>query len=204
MTLSSLARARAIESRPSFAHAELRPHAGRASLALREERAGDAPAREALLDEAFGPDRFARTSESLRAGRSPARGLALVGVHEGALVGTLRLWRVEAGGVPALLLGPLAVARSHRALGVGGALTRMALARAAALGHRAVLLVGDAAYYERFGFSAAPAQGLDLPGPVERARFLALELVPGALAGARGLVVPAGARRREQRAARAA
>jgi len=178
---------------PNYAFALLRPHAGRSPLVIREERAGDVSARERLLDDAFGPARFAKTSEALRAGRAPARGLALAAFHEGALVGTVRLWPVDAGGAPALLLGPLAVAASHRAMGVGGALMRMALARAAALGHRAVLLVGDAPYYARFGFSAALTRDLDLPGPVERARFLALELAPGALAKASGLVRPTGA-----------
>ena len=68
-----------------------------------------------------------------------------------------------------------------------------ALARARALGHAAVLLVGDAPYYARFGFSAEAAAALMLPGPYERERFLAFELVPGALDGARGLVAATGA-----------
>jgi predicted N-acetyltransferase YhbS len=69
---------------------------------------------------------------------------------------------------------------------------REALTRAAALGHGAVLLVGDAPYYERFGFSAEKTGSLYLPGRYERRRFLALELRPGALEGARGLVSAAG------------
>jgi predicted N-acetyltransferase YhbS len=87
------------------------------------------------------------------------------------------------------LLGPLAVARSHRSLGIGARLMREALWRAAMLGHKAVLLVGDASYYARFGFEAAPTAGLDLPGPVDRARFLAFEIEDGALDGAEGMVV---------------
>ena len=65
---------------------------------------------------------------------------------------------------------------------------RLGLLKARDLGHKAVLLVGDAPYYERFGFSRVGAENLDLPGPVDLARFLALELQPGALAGAKGLV----------------
>ena len=60
------------------------------------------------------------------------------------------------------------------------------------LGHRAIVLVGDAPYYSRFGFSAEKTAGLRMPGPFERHRLLALELVPGALDGARGLLRPAG------------
>ncbi len=60
-----------------------------------------------------------------------------------------------------------------------------ALGRAESLGHGAVLLVGDAPYYARFGFDRALAEGLTLPGPFERARFLGLELRAGALAAPR-------------------
>jgi predicted N-acetyltransferase YhbS len=96
-----------------------------------------------------------------------------------------------------LLLGPLAIARSHRSIGIGSALMREALRRAAAAGHRAVLLVGDAPYYGRFGFEASLTRGLDLPGPVERARFLGFEIAPFALAGAEGTVAAADAPARQ-------
>ena len=108
------------------------------------------------------------------------------------LVGTLRLWHVSAGGIPALVLGPLAVEASSRKLGVGTALITRALAAATARGHRAVILLGDAPYYARFGFSAEKMAELSLPGPFERERLLGLELEAGALDGARGMVVPTG------------
>lgn len=162
--------------------------------AIRGERLEDAPAREALLEAAFGAQRFQKTSERLRAGRLPADGLALVANDGDALVGTVRLWSVRAGGVEALMLGPLAVAQSHRGLGVGARLMREAIARAARRGHKAILLVGDAPYYARFGFAASRTERLALPGPVDRARFLGLELVPGAFGNAEGLVVATGLR----------
>jgi predicted N-acetyltransferase YhbS len=56
-----------------------------------------------------------------------------------------------------------------------------------------VLLVGDEPFYRRFGFCRALTEQLRLPGPFERERFLGLELVPGALAGARGVVTATGA-----------
>ncbi len=145
------------------------------AFTMRAERPQDVPAREALLDGAFGAARFKKTSARLRDGRLPAEGLALVAEDGAALIGTVRLWPVCAGGVDALLLGPLAVARSHRCLGVGASLMRQAIERAAASGHRAILLVGDAPYYASFGFSAALTARLALPGPVDRARFLGLE-----------------------------
>jgi predicted N-acetyltransferase YhbS len=91
------------------------------------------------------------------------------------------------------MLGPLAVVPEAQGRGVGGALMRDALARAERLGHAAILLVGAAPYYERFGFAAEATEGLALPGPYERARFLGRELTPGALAGAAGLVRATGA-----------
>ena len=69
---------------------------------------------------------------------------------------------------------------------------RHALAEAARLGHAAILLVGDAPYYGRFGFSADKTGALAMPGPYERHRLLALELVEGALDGAHGTVKAAG------------
>jgi predicted N-acetyltransferase YhbS len=158
-------------------------------ITIRRERAADAAAREALLDEAYGPIRFTKTSEKLRAGRLPAAGLAFVAVEGGRLVGTLRLWSAAAGmGRDSLLLGPLAVAPSHRNRGIGSALMRRALRDARRRGHKSVLLVGDAPYYGRFGFSAEKTAKLWMPGPYEPHRLLGCELVPGALDGARGLI----------------
>jgi predicted N-acetyltransferase YhbS len=156
---------------------------------IRHEKAADAVAREALLDAAYGPVRLTKPSERLRAGRRPARGLSFVAVEGGRIVGTVRLWEVSAGaGRPALLLGPLAVHPDCRNRGIGSALMRQALAEASQRGHAAVLLVGDASYYGRFGFSAALTGRLWLPGPYEQHRLLGHELQSGALEGARGLL----------------
>jgi len=88
---------------------------------------------------------------------------------------------------------PLAVDPMSRALGVGAALMSHALAAAKARGHGAVILLGDAPYYARFGFSALKTAELSLPGPFERDRLLGLELRAGALDGAWGMIVPTGA-----------
>src|SRR5690349_19641233 len=146
-----------------------------APFAIRAERASDVVAREALLDACFGENRQMRTCQRLRDGRVPAEGLAFSAVHQGCLVGTLRLWHVSAGGCPALMLGPLAVEVSSRKLGVGTALMDHALAAAKARGHRAVILLGDAPYYARFGFTAQKTGQLSLPGPFERERLLGIE-----------------------------
>jgi predicted N-acetyltransferase YhbS len=162
-------------------------------VTIREEKFSDALAREVLLDEAYGADRFTKTSARLREGRLPAAGLSLVAIHRGRLVGTVRLWPVTAGPArAALLLGPLAVHPEHRNRGIGATLMRRVIARARLAGHHAILLVGDAAYYERFGFTDASTGELWMPGHFQRERLLALELRSGALAGARGLIAATG------------
>ena len=165
-------------------------------ITLRHERPADIPAREALLDQAFGGNRRRKTSERLREGRLPAEGLAFVAADGKRVVGTARLWNVVCGsGQPALLLGPVAVEADCRNRGIGAALVRTSVREARRLGHGAVILVGDAPYYSRFGFAGEKtAAGLKLPGPFERHRLLALELVPGALDGARGMVSATGRR----------
>src|SRR5579885_52437 len=158
------------------------------------EASAEAGAREALLDLALGKRRRKKSSERLRENRLPADGLSFSAkLGNGRLVGTLRLWHISAGANrPALLLGPLAVHPAYQKRGIGSALMFEAIASAKARGDRAVILVGDEPYYRRFGFSNALTSGLHMPGPFERHRLLALELVPGALADAHGLITAAG------------
>jgi len=163
-------------------------------ILIRDEAPADAGAREALLDRAFGPARFFKTCERLRERRLAASGLSFAAEDgDGRLIGTLRFWHVALGDRAGLMLGPLAVAEAARGLGLGSALMEAGLERARDLGHRAVMLVGDAPYYERFGFSAAHTERLTMPGWVDRARFLGLELAANALDGAQGLVRATGA-----------
>lgn len=171
-------------------------------VTIRHERPADIIARETVLDRAFGASRHEKPSQRLRDGRAPARGLSFVATEHGRIVGTVRLWNVMAGGRAALLLGPLAVAPEAQSRGIGAALMGRALAEARRLGHQAVLLVGDVAYYGRFGLSAEKTDRLTLAGRHDP-RLLALELVPGALDGAAGVLQATGeplhARRRAGR-----
>ena len=134
-------------------------------IRIETETHNDGLARERLLDRAMGADRTLKPSEKLRAGRLPAEGLALVARDGDRLVGSVRLWHVAAGGRPALLLGPLAIDPALQGRGVGGGLMQVALNRAALAGHKAVILVGDPEYYERFGFTRSTVGGLVMPGP---------------------------------------
>ncbi len=158
-------------------------------IQLVHERPEHAPAVERLVDSAFGEERWAKTCQRLRDGRRPLPGLSLVALDGENLVGTVRLWRIGAGRRRTLLLGPLAVDARCREQGIGSALMEAAIEAARDAGEESLLLVGDAPYYERFGFSRDLTGGLWLPGPVDRKRFLACELAPGALAKAEGPVL---------------
>lgn len=158
-----------------------------------QEVAGDMPERERLLDRVMGPERFGKGSERLRRGRSPSHGLSFVASNSHALIGTVRLWDVTADdirgcAVPMLMLGPLAVDTSHAGSGVGSALVRHAIGAASSMGHGAIALVGDPEYYGRFGFDAVTAARISMPGQFERRRMLGIELIPGWLDAAHGML----------------
>jgi predicted N-acetyltransferase YhbS len=173
------------------------PTIAAAPYVIRAESGSDIAAREFLLDVCFGASRHARTCQRLRDGRLPAEGLAFSVDYQGRLVGTIRLWHVDAGGRAALMLGPLAVDPAMRTFGIGAALMTHAIAEATARGHGAILLLGDAPYYARFGFTPAKMDALALPGPFERERLLGLEMKPDALDRARGIILPSGKRVRK-------
>ncbi|MGL4488143.1 MAG: GNAT family N-acetyltransferase [Rhizobiaceae bacterium] len=158
----------------------------------------EAAQREALLDRAMGPGRKRKSSEKLRRGRLAAEGLSFVARNDdGAVIGTVRLWNVAAtcvrrGQAEALLLGPLAVDPFYNGKGIGSALMHSAIGEAKRLEHGAIILVGDAEYYKRFGFTAEKTGDLFMPGPFEKSRLLALELQDGAVDGMRGVLFATG------------
>jgi predicted N-acetyltransferase YhbS len=159
-------------------------------IEYRCERPEDAGQIEQLLDRAFGPGRFAKTAYRLREEVDFIPQLSLAAWEDGRMRGSLRYWPVEIGDActPALLLGPLAVDPEHRGRGIALRLMQQSLEKAAGMGHKIVVLVGDEPYYARVGFSAQAARTLRMPGPVDRARLLARELSPGALEEISGLI----------------
>jgi predicted N-acetyltransferase YhbS len=162
-------------------------------MMIRHERLSDVDARETLLDDAFGETRTRKSSERLREDRLPAEGLSFIASEGRRVIGTARLWNVACGnGHSALLLGPVAVAEDCRSRGLGGAMVRRAIQTARKLGYGAIVLVGDPAYYNRFGFSGEKTGALWMPGPFERHRLLGRELKTGALDSARGMIAATG------------
>lgn len=142
---------------------------------------------EALYDLCFAPGREALSSYRLRDGVAPVADLCLTARDdEAVLAGAIRFWPVRVGGQAALLLGPIAVHPTRQGEGLGGALMRESLARAARGGWQRVMLVGDAPYYGRFGFSRLA--GVRMPPPTNPDRVLGRALVPGAWEGVTGEV----------------
>jgi predicted N-acetyltransferase YhbS len=158
-------------------------------LDIRLEHLSDEPALSALSAQAFGPGRFARSAYRIREGIAPIAPLCLTAWREGAIVGGIRFTAIAVGGKEGgLLLGPLVVDPVHAGQGIGRALIAAGLEGAKSQGFGFVLLVGDMPYYGRFGFVPVPPGQMTLPGPVDLARVLALEIMPGTLAGMRGPV----------------
>ena len=156
-------------------------------LDVREEHDGDAAAIGAVERAAFGQPGEAALVEGLRA--AGALAVSLVAVLDDVIVGHAALSPVEvAGGRRVLGLGPVAVLPACQACAVGSRLVEEGLARAGERGALAVVVLGDPAYYARFGFVPASRFGIRYPGPVPDEAFMAAELVPDALAEAAGAV----------------
>ena len=151
----------------------LKPHAAAPAPRVVPEQPADAQAAEALIDRAFGPGRFTKVSERVREFAEFAPELSFCAWRGGQLVGVVRQWRVRAGATPVVFLGPIAVEADERSGGVGGLLVEQACAAAKAAGETAIVLVGDAPYFGRWGFSAKAAKDVRLPGPVDQNRVLA-------------------------------
>lgn len=171
-----------------------------ACFTLLLEQEADKPYRETLLDATMGQGRKRKSSEALRRGRLAAQGLSFVVKNAlGELVGSVRLWHVsffkeKNETQHALLLGPLAVAAECAGMGIGSLLVCHAIETAKKLGYGAIFLVGDFEFYQRFGFSNRLTENLAMPGPYEKHRFQALELIPHYLFGCYGTLIASGER----------
>jgi predicted N-acetyltransferase YhbS len=160
------------------------------SLTILPETPGDALAIERLHERTFGPGRYARSAYRLREGHAHDLALSFTARIGTLMVGSVRMTAICIGDTPALLLGPLTVEPPFRSRGVGGSLIKRALAEAQAQGHKLVVLVGDAPYYQKAGFKPVPKGQVKMPGPVDPARLLIAELAAGAFDGVGGLIRP--------------
>lgn len=148
---------------------------------------------EALLDAAFGPDRFGRTAYRIREGMDAVPALSFAAVEDGALIGTIQCWPVAHRGVdgtatPLVMVGPVAVSPDVQRGGHGRLLMAHMLEAAEHEADGALMMIGDPEYYGRFfGFAADATEAWDLPGPYEKRRLLARAV--------NGHVLPTGAGR---------
>ena len=148
------------------------------SLTILPETPDDQPAIEHLTARTFGPGRFAKTAYRIREEVAAIPELSFTARVGTLLVGSVRLSRI------------LTVEPPFRDRGIGQTLIMRALEEAKAKGHRLVVLVGDEPYYGKCGFRGIPKGKVTLGGPVDPARLLIAELIPGAFDGISGVIRP--------------
>ena len=136
---------------------------------------------ELINAEAFGPGRFVKAAARIREQGPHDRSLSYICADDGETIASVRMTPVLAGGVHGHLLGPLAVRPSHKNMGIGRELVRIAVESARRKGSEAVILVGDPPYFSRFGF--LPAPDAVLSGPVDRRRVMWLPITEVAPVG---------------------
>ncbi|MEV4640266.1 N-acetyltransferase [Actinoplanes sp. NPDC049548] len=117
----------------------------------------------AVLTAAFETDAEARLVDALRDSAAWLPALSVVAEEDGRIVAHALLSRIAVGADPALALGPVAVLPAEQRRGLGAAVIRDVLRRAADAGERLVLVLGDPAYYRRFGFVPATPYGITSP-----------------------------------------
>jgi putative acetyltransferase len=157
-------------------------------IVIVEERSEHRAAIAALSRAAFAGDYEAELIEDLR--RDGAVVASLVALEAGAVVGHILFSdlsiEIDGRAISAASLATMAVRPDHQRQGIGSRLVSEGLSVVRQRRRSAVIVVGHVAYYPRFGFSAELARKLE--SPFRGDRFMALELVPGALAGRAGSV----------------
>jgi putative acetyltransferase len=166
------------------------------TVTIRPETPADLAAiREVLVlafSEEFPRDDVATLAEALRdtPGYDPA--LALVAVHDGAVIGHVMFTAIHiesaGGNVPAMTLAPLAVHPAWHGQGVGSTLAHHGLEKCRSLGHTIVTVIGHSTYYPRFGFTQSVPLGIAMTHAKLDESKMVLALVPGALDGVTGIV----------------
>lgn len=151
------------------------------NLIIRPSQPKDHAAIAAVEIQAYGREAEARLVEQLVP--APENTVSLVAVCDGIVIGHILLTEIAAP-LRAMAVAPLAVLPAYREMQVGSELMRHAIRQAEGDGYQALFALGDNGYFERFGFSARLADAFKVKW--QGKRFMALELVPGCLAGMAG------------------
>jgi putative acetyltransferase len=159
-------------------------------ITIRAETSKDIAAIRRVVEMAFGETGEARLVEALR--QADALITSLVAVEKKGIVGHIAFSAVLIESQHAIAnivaLAPLAVLPTHQRRGIGSELVRRGLTQCRRAGHRAVLVLGKPAFYQRFGFIKASLYSIRCPFDVPDEAFMAAELLPSALAGHSGTV----------------
>lgn len=159
-------------------------------LAIRAEEKSDHARVFEIQAAAFGRRNEADLVEMLRTSAHPQ--ISLVAEEQGQILGHIFFSPVEiesSQDSPSVAgLAPVAVDPAHQRRGIGSALIRAGLHGCRELGWQAVFLVGNPAYYSRFGFSLAFPRSFTYGNPLFDSALQVFESHPGVLAGCRGRV----------------
>lgn len=168
-------------------------------ITIRPERPAEFPAIYALIETAFKTAQVSDGTEQdytdkLRAGGGYVPELGLVAEESGTLLGHVLLTKMpllrdsDGTSMDVLLVAPLSVVLEQRGKGIGAALMKAGLQRAAELGFGAAFLVGNPDYYQRFGFVASSSFGVRCSLVIPEQYVLGRELREGALAQCAGVI----------------
>lgn len=161
-------------------------------LIIRPELSNDYGKITELNNRAFGRPGEGRLVEALRHNHLFIKGLSLVAVLQGKLVGHILFFPILIRGegkiFRSLALAPMAVLPQYQRIGIGTALVSTGIDEARAGKHGSVIVLGHRDYYPRFGFIPASRYGIFPPFPVPDDVFLAIELFPEGLKGVKGTV----------------
>lgn len=143
-----------------------------------------------LLDRAFGVDRMQKSSYKLRETCQKIDDLCYILVQklnngDENILASIAYWALDVAGMPALLLGPLAVEPRCQGQGLGQRLMAETISLAAQQaqdkGWKFIILIGDLDYYAKIGFKRVPLGAIDYPQPTDLKRILYLEFNDGDL-----------------------
>jgi putative acetyltransferase len=161
-------------------------------VTIRSERDSDHPAISEVICLAFGRQAEASLVENLRQTPNYKTELSLVAIENNQIVGHILFSEASLespkGCESILTLAPLAVHPDYQNQGIGSYLVRYGLNACRNLGYDAVVVLGHADYYPRFGFSPTIKKGIYAPFEVPEEAFMVIELSPGCLNNMSGVV----------------